>query len=142
MEKLVEEFNYLSSNRITNSDEFKDFQERFVESLEKTNIELIRLDTKIAELNKLHSALLGIKRGSEEQKRVAEEILGKLKISRDVKIEDVEKLLNEVKVERDILNIKYKETINEYNYSKDIEKNIKIRGTNRRLDNNKRGKIK
>ena len=92
MEKLVEEFNYLSSNRITNSDEFKDFQERFVESLEKTNIELIRLDTKIAELNKLHSALLGIKRGSEEQKRVAEEILGKLKISRDVKIEDVEKL--------------------------------------------------
>lgn len=142
MEKLVEEFNYLSSNRITNSDEFKDFQERFVESLEKTNIELIRLDTKIAELNKLHSTLLGIKRGSEEQKRVAEEILGKLKISRDVKIEDVEKLLNEVKVERDILNIKYKETINEYNYSKDIEKNIKIRGTNRRLDNNKRGKIK
>lgn len=142
MEKLIEEFNYLSSNRITNSDEFKDFQERFVESLEKTNIELIRLDTKIAELNKLHSALLGIKKGSEEQKRVAEEILGKLKISRDVKIEDVEKLLNEVKVERDILNIKYKETINEYNYSKDIEKNIKIRGTNRRLDNNKRGKIK
>ena len=141
MEKLVEEFNYLSLNRITNSDEFKDFQERFVESLEKTNIELIRLDTKIAELKKLPSALLGIKRGSEEQKRVAEEILGKLKISRDVKIEDVEKLLNEVKVERDILNIKYKETINEYNYSKDIEKNIKIRGTNRRLDNNKRGKI-
>lgn len=142
MEKLVEEFNYLSTNRITNSDEFKDFQERFVESLEKTNIELIRLDTKIAELNKLHSALLGIEGGSEEQKRVAEEILGKLKISRDVKIEDVEKLLNEVKVERDILNIKYKETLNEYNYSKDIEKNIKIRETNRKLDNNKGGKIK
>lgn len=142
MEKLIEEFNYLSTNRITNSDEFKDFQERFVESLEKTNIELIRLDTKIAELNKLHSALLGIEGGSEEQKRVAEEILGKLKISRDIKIEDVEKLLNEVKVERDILNIKYKETINEYNYSKDIEKNIKIRETNRKLDNNKKGKIK
>lgn len=142
MEKLIEEFNYLSTNRITNSDEFKDFQERFVESLEKTNIELIRLDTKIAELNKLHSALLGIEGGSKEQKRVAEEILGKLKISRDVKIEDVEKLLNEVKVERDILNIKYKETLNEYNYSKDIEKNIKIRETNRALDNNKRGKIK
>ena len=86
--------------------------------------------------------MLGIEGGSEEQKRVAEEILGKLKISRDVKIEDVEKLLNEVKVERDILNIKYKETINEYNYSKDIEKNIKIRETNRKLDNNKRGKRK
>ena len=86
--------------------------------------------------------MLGIEGGSEEQKRVAEEILGKLKILRDVKIEDVEKLLIEVKVERDILNIKYKETLNEYNYSKDIEKNIKIRGTNRRLDNNKRGKIK
>ena len=142
MEKLIEEFNYLSINRITNSDEFKDFQERFVESLEKTNIELIRLDTKIAELNKLHSALLGVEGGNEDQKRVAEEILGKLKISRNIKIEDVEKLLNEVKVERDILNIKYKETINEYNYSKDIEKNIKIRETNRKLDNNKRGKIK
>lgn len=142
MEKLVEEFNYLSSNRITNSDEFKDFQERFVESLEKTNIELIRLDTKIAELNKLHSALLGVEEVSEDQKRVAEEILRKLKISRDIKIEDVEKLLNEVKVERDILNIKYKETLNEYNYSKNIEKNIKIRETNRKLDNNKGGKIK
>lgn len=142
MEKLIEEFNYLSTNRITNSDEFKDFQERFVESLEKTNIELIRLDTKIAKLNKLHSALLGIEGGSEDQKIVAEEILGKLKIPRDVKIEDVEKLLNEVKVERDILNIKYKEILNEYNYSKNIEKNIKIRGNNRRLDNNKRGKIK
>ena len=57
-------------------------------------------------------------------------------------MEDVEKLLNEVKVERDILNIKYKETLNEYNYSKDIEKNIKIRETNRKLDNNKGGKIK
>ena len=142
MEKLIEEFNYLSTNRITNSDEFKDFQERFIDNLEKTNIELIRLDTKIAELNKLHSALLGVEEGSENQKRVAEEILRKLKISRDIKIEDVEKLLNEVKVERDILNIKYKETINEYNYSKDIEKNIKIRGTNRRLGNNKGGKIK
>ena len=142
MEKLIEEFNYLSTNRITNSDEFKDFQERFVESLEKTNIELIRLDTRIAELNKLHSALLGIEGGSEDQKIVAEEILGKLKIPRDIKIEDVEKLLNEVKVERDILNIKYKETINEYNYSKNIEKNIKIRETNRKLDNNKDGKIK
>lgn len=142
MEKLIEEFNYLSTNRITNSDEFKDFQERFVESLEKTNIELIRLDTKIAELNKLHSALLGIEGGSEDQKRVAEEILRKLKISRDIKIEDVEKLLNEVKVERDILNIKYKETLNEYNYSKNIEKNIKIRETNRKLGNDKGGKIK
>ena len=142
MEKLIEEFNYLSTNRITNSDEFKDFQERFVESLEKINIELIRLDTRIAELNKLHSALLGIEGGSEDQKIVAEEILGKLKIPRDIKIEDVEKLLNEVKVERDILNIKYKETINEYNYSKNIEKNIKIRETNRKLDNNKDGKIK
>lgn len=142
IEKLIEEFNYLSTNRITNSDEFKDFQERFVESLEKTNIELIRLDTRIAELNKLHSALLGIEGGSEDQKIVAEEILGKLKIPRDIKIEDVEKLLNEVKVERDILNIKYKETINEYNYSKNIEKNIKIRETNRKLDNNKDGKIK
>lgn len=142
MEKLIEEFNYLSTNRITNSDEFKDFQERFVESLEKTNIELIRLDTKIAELNKLHSALLGVEEGSEDQKRVAEEILRKLKISRDIKIEDVEKLLNEVKVERDILNIKYKEILNEYNYSKNIEKNIKIRETNRKLDNNKDGKIK
>ena len=142
MEKLIEEFNYLSTNRITNSDEFKDFQERFIDNLEKTNIELIRLDTKIAELNKLHSALLGVEEGSEDQKRVAEEILGKLKISRDIKIEDIEKLLNEVKVERDILNIKYKETINEYNYSKNIEKNIKIRETNRKLDNNKDGKIK
>lgn len=142
MEKLIEEFNYLSTNRITNSDEFKDFQERFVESLEKTNIELIRLDTKIAELNKLHSALLGVEEGSEDQKRVAEEILRKLKISRDIKIEDVEKLLNEVKVERDILNIKYKEILNEYNYSKNIEKNIKIRETNRKLDNDKGGKIK
>lgn len=142
MEKLIEEFNYLSTNRITNSDEFKDFQERFIDNLEKTNIELIRLDTKIAELNKLHSALLGLEGGNEDQKIVAEEILGKLKISRDIKIEDVEKLLNEVKVERDILNIKYKETINEYNYSKDIEKNIKIRETNRKLDNNKEGKIK
>ena len=142
MEKLIEEFNYLSTNRITNSDEFKDFQERFVESLEKTNIELIRLDTKIAELNKLHSALLGVEEGSEDQKRVAEEILGKLKMSRDIKIEDVEKLLNEVKVERDILNIKYKDILNEYNYSKNIEKNIKIRETNRKLDNDKGGKIK
>lgn len=142
MEKLIEEFNYLSINRITNSDEFKDFQERFIDNLEKTNIELIRLDTKIAELNKLHSALLGVEEGSEDQKRVAEEILGKLKISRDIKIEDVEKLLNEVKVERDILNIKYKEIINEYNYSRNIEKNIKIRETNRKLDNNKDGKIK
>jgi pcfG len=142
MEKLIEEFNYLSTNRITNSDEFKDFQERFIDNLEKTNIELIRLDTKIAELNKLHSALLGQEVGSEDQKIVAEEILGKLKIPRDIKIEDVEKLLNEVKVERDILNIKYKETITEYNYSKNIEKNIKIRGANRKLDDNKGGKIK
>ena len=69
-------------------------------------------------------------------------IFTELFCSRDIKIEDVEKLLNEVKVERDILNIKYKETINEYNYSKDIEKNIKIRETNRKLDNNKREKIK
>lgn len=140
IDNLIKEFNYLSENQVTGYDTFKKYQDKFKESILDIEKELNRLDSRIAELHKLNSALLVKEDGNSTQKELAKEILNKLKMPEYTNRVDVEKLISEVTVERDLLNIKFKELINEYSYTKNIEKNISIRKENRTLGSEERPK--
>lgn len=131
LDKLLEEFNYLSKNNLTGYEVFKQFQDNFKIKLEEVESELNRLDKKIAELNKIHSALL-VKNNS-KHKILSEEILTKLNIQKEVDIQYIEKLLIEVRLERDILHKKFNEIIKEHKYTKGLSKNAEVRKNNRRM---------
>lgn len=104
IDKLIEEFNYLSNKNITSNDKFNEFQNKFELHLEKFENELDRLDSRIATLNKLYSALDFKDSEHQNIKNLAEEIISKLKIPITTNKAEVKRLLNEVVIERDILN--------------------------------------
>lgn len=130
IDKLIEEFNYLAENKITSTETFIKFQDKLKNKFTEVNNELLRLDKKIAELNKLHSALLGEESTDINKQILAEEILSKLKISRYTNRYDVEKLLKEVMLEREILNNKFNELVKEFDYTEKIQQNVAVRKNN------------
>ena len=138
IDKLIEEFNYLSTNNVTGYESFSVFQEKFEKRINEAENELDRLDKKIAELNKLQSALLGKLGGDTKQKIVAEEILSKLKIPIYTNLSEVEKMINEIRIERDILREKLSEVIGEYKYTKKLKKNVDVRKENEKINRNER----
>lgn len=132
LDELIKEFNYLSKNDITEYAEFKEFQNKFYDQLNDVESELDRLDMRVAELNKLHTALLG-KDGTQEQNEVSAEILTKLKIPVVVDKKEIEKLLHEVRLERELLRTKYNNIVAEHKYTKAIEENIEVRKNIRKM---------
>lgn len=127
---LLKELNFLSENKITNKDKYKKFKEELNLNFKKIEKELDRLDGKISKLNKIH-AVLNNKEKSKQN--LAEEILEKLKIRKDINKEELEKIIKDIRIERNILQKKVEEIIKKYDYTKKIEKNIKIRNENKKL---------
>lgn len=134
IDELIKEFNYLSNNNVTEYGAFRELQEKFKENLEKVEIELDRLDIKVAELNKLYSALSAKENGTLKQIKIANEILKELKVPHTADLEEVEKLLSEVRVERELLRTKYNEIIKQYKYAKQIKKNTEVRKNNYKIN--------
>ena len=132
IENLIKEFNYLSENNVVGYDTFIEFQERIEKRILEVEKEIDRLDSKIAELYKLNSAL-SLKDGNKREQELSNIMFEKLKISKTINKEELEKLLGEVIVERDILKIKLKEVIGEYKHTKNIEKNVEKENQNKKI---------
>lgn len=141
IDELIKEFNYLSNNNVTEYGTFRELQEKFKENLEKVETELDRLDIKVAELNKLYSALSAKENGTLKQIKIANEILKELKIPHTADLEEVEKLLSEVRVERELLRTKYNEIIKQYKYAKQIKKNTEVRKNNYKINTENKKKL-
>ncbi|MGT2914834.1 relaxase/mobilization nuclease domain-containing protein [Streptococcus dysgalactiae] len=120
LDQLVEEFNFLAINKVTNSKQFQEMQERFLEQLEATDKTLTALDDKIAYLNKVLGAL------SDYQDElipsvVTMAILEKAKVSSATERHLIRKEIKELQIERETLLERRNRIVTDYDFANEME---------------------
>ena len=120
LDRLVDEFNFLAINHVTNSKQFVALQEQFLEQLDETDKALAALDDKIVYLNKLLGAL------SDYQNNIAPseislELLEKGKIDKTMKLDELQKEIKEFQLERDTLKKHRDKIVNDYDFAKEMK---------------------
>ncbi|HEM3587021.1 TPA: relaxase/mobilization nuclease domain-containing protein [Streptococcus suis] len=127
MNQLVREFNYLSAHGVTDSQEFRQLQVTLRETAHEVEQELDKLDAKLAQLNKLQSALLATEQENPQQKELAQDILKALRLSSTVSKAQVDKLVQEVTIERGGLRERFEQLDKDFRQYGYIEKNVRER---------------
>lgn len=133
LEQLVKEYNYLVSHNVSDSDQFHDLRDRFIEQIEETQQSLKRLDDKIERLNKIASALEDIHLENPIDVKAAYQVLEQYSISSEIDPKDIEKQVIEVSVERKGLKDKFNSIVKDFTQYEKLERNAEARRTNQSL---------
>lgn len=120
LDRLVDEFNFLAANNVTNSKQFENLQQQFLEQLDQTDKTLESLDHKMAYLNKLLGALLDYQNNIVPSE-VSLELLEKGKIDKNTKLEELQKEIKELQIERDTLKKHRDKIVKDYDFAKEIK---------------------
>lgn len=126
LDRLVDEFNFLAINHVTNSKQFVALQEQFLEQLDETNKTLAALDDKIIYLNKLLGALSDYQNHIVPSE-VSLDLLEKGKIGKTMKLDELQKEIKELQIERDTLKKHRDKIVNDYDFAKEIKQMHKKR---------------
>lgn len=141
LDLLVKEYNYLVSHNVSDSDQFYDLRERFIEQIEETQVALDLLDAKVERLNKIASALEDLHSENPVNTDVAYRILEEFKISPSVSPKEIEKQVIEVSFERKILKEKFDSVVKDFTQYEKLEKNAQARRQSSRFDSVKKEDI-
>lgn len=120
LNRLVDEFNFLAANNVTNSKQFENLQQQFLEQLDQTDKTLESLDHKMTYLNKLLGALSDYQNNIVPSE-VTLELLEKGKIDKTTKLEDLQKEIKELQIERDTLKKHRDNIVKDYDFAKEIK---------------------
>ena len=120
LDRLVDEFNFLAANNVTNSKQFENLQQQFLEQLDQTDKTLESLDHKMTYLNKLLGALSDYQ-NSIVTSKVTLELLEKSKIDKNTKLEELQKEIKELQIERDTLKKHRDKIVKDYDFAKEIK---------------------
>lgn len=120
LDRLVDEFNFLAANNVTNSKQFENLQQQFLEQLDQTDKTLESLDHKMTYLNKLLGALSDYQNNIVPSE-VSLELLEKGKINKTTKLEELQKEIKELQIERDTLKKHRDKIVNDYDFAKEIK---------------------
>lgn len=120
LDRLVDEFNFLAANNVTNSKQFENLQQEFLEQLDQTDKTLESLDHKMTYLNKLLGALSDYQ-NSIVPSEVTLELLEKGKIDKNTKLEELQKEIKELQIERDTLKKHRDKIVKDYDLAKEIK---------------------
>ncbi|SDJ59894.1 helical hairpin domain-containing protein [Streptococcus gallolyticus] len=120
LDRLVDEFNFLAANNVTNSKQFENLQQQFLEQLDETDKTLESLNHKMAYLNKLLGALSDYQ-NSIVPSEVTLELLEKSKIDKNTKLEELQKEIKELQIERDTLKKHRDKIVKDYDFAKEIK---------------------
>lgn len=120
LDRLVDEFNFLAANNVTNSKQFENLQQQFLEQLDQTDKTLESLDHKMTYLNKLLGALSDYQ-NSIVPSEVTLELLEKGKIDKNTKLEELQKEIKELQIERDTLKKHRDKIVNDYDFAKEMK---------------------
>lgn len=120
LDRLVDEFNFLAINKVTNSKQFEELQAQFLEQLEETDKTLDMLDEKMAYLNKLMGALSDYQNNIVPSE-ISLELLEKGKIDKNTKLEDLQKEIKELQIERDTLKKHRDKIVKDYDFAKEMK---------------------
>lgn len=127
LDLLVKEYNYLVSHNISESEQFLELRNRFMNQIEETQESLNYLDEKIERLNKIASALEDYHSDNPIDKEIAKTVLIELSISLDMDIKEIEKQVIEVSIERKGLKETFDKIVKDFTQYEKIEKNSKAR---------------
>lgn len=114
LDLLVKEYNYLVSHGVSESDQFFDLRDRFIEQIEETQESLNRLDEKVERLNKIASALEDI--------------------SSSVNPKEIEKQVVEVSIERKALKEEFDGIVKDFTQYEKLERHAEARRQTPALD--------
>ncbi|OAV83850.1 relaxase [Streptococcus gallolyticus subsp. gallolyticus] len=120
LDRLVDEFNFLAINHVTNSKQFVALQEQFLEQLDETDKTLAALDDKIVYLNKLLGALSDFQNNIIPSE-VSLDLLKKGKLDKNTNLKDLQKEIKELQLERDTLKKHRDKIVNDYDFAKEIK---------------------
>ncbi|HFQ4897841.1 helical hairpin domain-containing protein [Streptococcus agalactiae] len=120
LDRLVDEFNFLAINKVTNSKQFEELQTQFLEQLEETDKTLDILDEKMTYLNKLMGALSDYQNNIVPSE-VSLELLEKGKIDKNTKLEELQKEIKELQIERDTLKKHRDKIVKDYDFAKEMK---------------------
>lgn len=120
LDRLVDEFNFLAINKVTNSKQFEELQTQFLEQLEETDKTLDVLDEKMVYLNKLMGALSDYQNNLVPSE-VSLELLGKGKLDKNTNLKDLQKEIKELQIERDTLKKHRDNIVKDYDFTKEIK---------------------
>ncbi|WP_431769614.1 helical hairpin domain-containing protein [Streptococcus gallolyticus] len=120
LDRLVDEFNFLAANNVTNSKQFEKLQQQFLEQLDQTDKTLESLDYKMTYLNKLLGALSDYQNNIVPSE-VSLELLGKGKLDKNTNLKDLQKEIKELQIERDTLKKHRDNIVKDYDFTKEIK---------------------
>lgn len=120
LDRLVDEFNFLAINKVTNSKQFEELQAQFLEQLEETDKTLDVLDEKMTYLNRLMGALSDYQNNIVPSE-VSLELLEKGKIDKNTKLEELQKEIKELQIERDTLKKHRDKIVKDYDFAKEMK---------------------
>nr|CCH26382.1 relaxase [Streptococcus pyogenes] len=120
LDRLVDEFNFLAINKVTNSKQFEELQNQFLEQLDETDKTLEFLDEKMTYLNKLTGALSDYQNNIVPSE-VSLELLEKGKIDKNTKLEELQKEIRELQIERDTLKKHRDKIVKDYDFAKEMK---------------------
>ncbi|SDB22073.1 Relaxase/Mobilisation nuclease domain-containing protein [Streptococcus henryi] len=116
LERLVQEYNFLARNKVTNSEQFQEMQERFLLQLEETDQTLKQLDDKTAYLNKVLGALSDYQDGLVPSE-VTLAILEKAKVDKNMDRSHLRKEIKELQIEREALRETRNRIVKDYDFA-------------------------
>lgn len=120
LDRLVDEFNFLAANNVTNSKQFENLQQQFLEQLDETDKTLAALGDKIFYLNKLLGALSDYQNNIVPSE-VSLDLLEKGKIDKTMKLDELQKEIKELQIERDTLKKHRDKIVKDYDFTKEIK---------------------
>lgn len=116
LNRLVDEFNFLSANQVTDSIQFMQLKETFLEQLVETDKTLEQLDDKMTYLNKVLGALTDYQNGIIPSE-VTMTILDKAKVDKDGDTKSLRKEIKELQIERETLHKVRDQIVKDYDFA-------------------------
>lgn len=116
LERLVQEFNFLAANYVTDSQQFAQLKATFLDQLVETDKTLEQLDDKIVYLNKVLGALTDYQSGIVPSD-VAMTILDNAKVDKNGGTKSLKKEIKELQIEREALKEARDSIVNEYDFA-------------------------
>ncbi|WP_373773875.1 helical hairpin domain-containing protein [Streptococcus ferus] len=120
LDRLVEEFNFLAINQVSNSKQFEKLEGQFLEQLSETDQTLKALDDKIVYLNKLLGALSDYQNGLVPS-QVSLKLLETAKINKDMAPDSLRKEIKELQIERSTLQEHRDRIVTDYDFANEMK---------------------
>lgn len=127
LDLLVKEYNYLISHNISDSEQFLELHDRFIEQIKETKTNLDKLEDKIERLNKIASALEDVHSENPIDAKAAYHILEQFNIDPGLNPKEIEKQIIEVSIEYKNLKEKFDSIVKDFTNYQKLEQNAEAR---------------